>query len=159
MKNKLLLLLGFFLIFSAHSFAQQSLNASGGNTSSSSVNISFSVGQVFSKSISNASNSISEGVHQPFEISTLGVDNNTAISLEMKIYPNPTTSKVFLKNEDTSLKNLDYQIFDASGRLISKGKVLGTETPIDLSKNSAGTYLLIVSDSSKKLKTFKIIKN
>lgn len=156
---KRFLLLGFFLIFTASAFAQNSVNASGGNTSSSSGNISFSIGQVFSETISNGTNSVSQGVHQPFEISTLGVDHNPNISLEMRIYPNPTTSTVFLKTGKQALQNADYQIFDVSGKLISKGKLLQTETAIDLSKNASGTYILIVSDSSQKLKTLKIIKN
>ena len=154
-----ILLLVLFLVFAAPAFAQQSVNASGGNSSSSVGNISYSIGQVFSKAISSGANSISEGVHQPFEISTLGVDQNPLISLEMKIYPNPTTSSVFLKIGDNSLKNIDYQVFDISGKLLLKSKIVQTETQIDLSKNAAGTYILIVSDSSKKLKTFKIIKN
>lgn len=156
---KRLLLSGVFLTFTAPAFAQNSVNAGGGNSSSSSGSISYSIGQVFSKAISSGSNTVLEGVHQPFEISTLGVDQNPSISLEMKIYPNPTTSTVFLKTGNQSLKNLDYHIYDVSGKLISKGKLIQTETPIDLSKNSSGTYILIVSEASQKLKTFKIIKN
>lgn len=156
---KRLLLLGVFLTFTAPAFAQNSVNAAGGNSSSSSGNISYSIGQVFSKAISTGTNSLVEGVHQPYEISTLGVDQNPNISLEMRIYPNPTTSTVFLKTGKTSLQNVEYQLFDLSGKLVSKGKITHSETPIDLSKNASGAHILIVSESSQKLKTFKIIKN
>lgn len=156
---KQLMLLGAFLTFTAPAFAQNSVNAAGGNSSSSTGNISYSIGQVFSKAISSGTNSVIEGVHQPFEISTLGVDQNPNISLEMRVYPNPTTATVFLKTGKQTLQNADYQIFDVSGKLISKGRITQTETSIDLSKNASGTYILIVSNSSQKLKTFKIIKN
>lgn len=139
--------------------AKQSLNASAGDASGGTGSFSYSVGQVFYNSFGNSNFTVLEGVHQPFEITTLGTDHYPTINLEMKVYPNPTTSSVFLKIPDMSLTNLEYQLYDLSGKLIGKNAVKSAETQIDLSKSPSGTFILIVLSNGKKLKTFKIIKN
>lgn len=156
MKKQLLIPI---LLFSVFCSAQQSFNASGGNATGSSGKVSFSIGQPFYHFVSNANSSVLEGVQQPFEISTLGLDDYQNIRLEMKVYPNPTSSVLFLNVGESSLSNLEYQLYDASGRLISKNSIANKETKIDIATQSFGVYHLIVLDSSKALKTFKIIKN
>jgi len=157
MKPKLIFGIFFILIFSVTS-AQQSINTSGGNISSGAGSVAYSIGQVFYKTSSNANFSLTEGVQQPYEILTLGVDTTSAINLEMKVYPNPTTTTIFLKIDDPSFKNMDYQLFDGSGKILSKSKISQSETQIDLSTKASGIYLLLISEGSKKMKTFKIIK-
>lgn len=158
MKIKLLLLV-LALLFFQMSFAQQSVNASGGNVSNASGSVSYSIGQVFSKSSASATHSIIEGVHQPFEISILGVDQYPSINLEMKVYPNPTASHLFLNVGGDLSKEMSYQLFDISGRMIDQQKVLQRETKIDLTARNSGVFLLIVTSGNQKLKTFKVIKN
>lgn len=158
MKIKLLLLVAVLLFFES-GYAQQSVNASGGNVSNASGSVSYSIGQVFSKSSSSATHSTIEGVHQPFEISILGVDQYPSIHLEIKVYPNPTASYLFLNMGAEAMKDITYQLFDISGRMLDQRKVSQQETKIDLTGRSSGVYLLIVSSGTQKLKTFKVIKN
>ncbi|WP_411812972.1 T9SS type A sorting domain-containing protein [Chryseobacterium scophthalmum] len=157
MKPKLIPGIFFILIFSVTN-AQQSINASGGNITSTGGGVAYSIGQVFYQTSANANFSLIEGVQQPYEILTLGVDTISTINLEMKVYPNPTTTSIFLKIDDPSFKNMDYQLFDGSGKILSKSKISQPQTQIDLSTKASGIYLLLISDGSKKLKTFKIIK-
>ncbi|NLF43456.1 MAG: T9SS C-terminal target domain-containing protein, partial [Bacteroidales bacterium] len=48
--------------------AQNSINTSGGNASSTDGNMSYSVGQVFYNTSQGTNGSIIEGVQQPYEI-------------------------------------------------------------------------------------------
>ncbi|WP_447637292.1 T9SS type A sorting domain-containing protein [Flavobacterium microcysteis] len=148
----------FFIMASSVTNAQQSINTSGGTTSSGGGSVAYSIGQTFYQTSSNANFFLIEGVQQPYEILTLEVDTASTINLEMKVYPNPATTSIFLKIDDSSFKDMDCQLFDGSGKLLSKSKISQPETQIDLSTKASGTYLLLISDGSKKLKTFKIIK-
>lgn len=140
-------------------YAQQGNPSAGGDVANATGSASYSVGQIGYTVATGSNGSVAQGVQQAFEFSTLGADNFPKINMEMKVYPNPTTSSLYLKIEDTTLKNLHYQLYDASGKLVKKDNIKSAETLIDLSTKTAGIYLLIVADASSKLKSFKIIKN
>lgn len=146
-----------FLFYSLAS-GQQIFVAAGADASGSGGSGSYSVGQTFYKVNSGAATTVAEGVQQAYEISYLGTDNHTAVTMEMKVFPNPSISNIYLKIGDKSLKNLHYQLFDASGRALDHQSIKQEETIIDLSSKASGIYLLVVSTGAEKLKTFKVIK-
>jgi hypothetical protein len=162
MKKIILILLCVFMF--ENIVAQNAAVAGGGNATGSTGTVSYSIGQI-AQSFSAASNgSVSEGLQQPFEISTLGNDDFPTITLEMSVYPNPTTTNVTLKISDFSLEKLSYQLFDITGKQIANEQVTNSETSISLENLNAAIYLLQVIDSNeaisnKTIKTFKIIKN
>lgn len=139
--------------------AQQALVCTGGNATGIGGTSSYSVGQVAYANATGTNGSVNQGVQQPFEIFTLGNDDFPEITLQMTVYPNPTTSLVNLKIENHSTDNLQYQLFDLNGRQIQSQKIQQSETPIQLENLAAAIYLLNVFEENKLLKTFKIIKN
>lgn len=139
--------------------AQQSVDTAGGNASGTNGSVSYSIGQVAFSNQTGANGSVNQGVQQPIEIFTLGTDDFPEITLTMSVYPNPTTSLVNLSIQNYNGENLNYQLFDLNGRLISQQKITQIETPISLENVSNAIYLLYVSRDGKLLKTFKIIKN
>ncbi|MCW3161850.1 T9SS type A sorting domain-containing protein [Chryseobacterium oryctis] len=147
------------LLFFFVSFAQVSVNASGGNTTNAGNSISYSIGQPFYHQTSGGEMTITEGVQQPFEITTLGTVDYLGIQLDAKVYPNPTSSLLFLKVEGISLKNLSYKMFDSSGRVLFQEKIKQTETSIDMTAKASGTYILSVLNAESTIKIFKILKN
>lgn len=138
--------------------AQTSVNASGGDVGSATGSLSYSVGQVFQETVIAGNNSIIQGVQQPFEITTLGVDNFASITVEMKVYPNPTSSILFLNFADFAKRSSYYELFDTSGKMIRNAKIQSKESQIDLQQSPSGIYILKVSAENVVLKTFKIIK-
>ena len=162
-KTKITVLLFLFGVFFPKAQAQESVGASGGNAAGSGGTVSYSVGQVVYTVATGPNGSVSQGVQQPFEIFPLGVDDFPNISLIMTAYPNPVTSMLNLKIENTTLDfpggKLECQLYDLQGRLIANRKIIGAETQIDMGNLAAATYFLMVLDNSKPLKTFKIIKN
>lgn len=139
-------------------YAQQSANAAGGDASGSGGSASYSVGQVAYTYISGTSASSNQGVQQPYEFFTTGIDNVRQISLSMTVYPNPSQSIVNLKVEDQMWENLTFQLYDVSGRLLLTQKVTGALTVVPMQYLAGGSYLLKVSDPEKTVKTFTIIK-
>jgi hypothetical protein len=96
MKTTIMIML-FFGAFVSKTQAQQSTNSSGGNATGSGGKVSYSVGQIVYTSTAGSGGSASQGVQQPYEIFTLGIDDFSNINLTMIVYPNPTTTLVNLK--------------------------------------------------------------
>ena len=136
--------------------AQQAVIAAGGDVTGGGGSVSYSIGQTAYLTKTGNNNSITEGVQQPYEISvTVGV-NETGVTLEMSVYPNPTTGYLILNVEIS--ENLTYQLYDGLGRVIKKDIIKSNDTRIYLDDLANATYFLSVKSKDKTLKTFKIIK-
>lgn len=153
----------FFLLFLVaivpKSYSQNAIVIAGGDVSGSGGKASYSVGQIVYTFVTGPNGSVYQGVQQPIEIFTLGNDNFSQIKLTMVIYPNPTSSFVNLKVEKFSLDDLEYNLFDWNGKILSNKKIIDSETKISLENLSSQTYLLNITSQNKTIKTFKIIKN
>lgn len=158
MKSSVFLFFLFgFLIPKVHS--QNAIVVAGGNATGSSGKVSYSIGQIADSYASGINGTVSQGMQQPFEISTLGSDDFPNIILEMTVYPNPTANNVTLKIADFSTENLSCQLFDVTGKQISESKISTSETSIIMENLTASIYFLNINDANKTIKTFKIIKN
>ena len=140
--------------------AQESVNATGGNALGSGGSVSYSVGQLTYQTHVGTNGSVAEGVQQPFEISIITeIKEAKGINLSVSAYPNPTTDYLQLKVESEKLKDLSYQLYDISGKLLQSEKITGSQTSIVMSNLVPATYFVKVIESNREVKTFKIIKN
>lgn len=154
-----ILFYAYILIGIQYCFAQSNTVVTGGNATGSGGLVNYTIGQIDYNNVNSAEGSASQGLQHAFEISTLGVDNFPAITLNMLVYPNPTTSKVTLKIENYNSKDLTYVMCDLQGRQLLSKKIVRTDSEISLDQYPMATYFLMVLDQNKTLKTFKIIKN
>jgi len=155
--KKTIFSVAFLLLGLGGLHAQESPTATGGEAKGVGGTVSYSLGQVVYTTNTGSNGSVEQGVQQPYEISaTVGI-NESSISLEMSVYPNPTTNYLTLKVEIT--KNLSYQLFDMQGKVIVSKKITDNTTTVVMENLPTATYLLKVTDSNKTVKTFKIIKN
>ena len=76
--------------------------------------------------------------------------------LKTVIYPNPTND--FIRVESLENLELEYNLFDYSGKLLSKGSLLKNKT-IDLSSLSLGNYFLVLNTHDGKKAIQKIVKD
>lgn len=151
-----LLLVGFFI---QNSQAQKSLVTSGGDVTGTSGTVSYSVGQTIYTNATGIGGGITQGVQQPFEIVTLGTDNFPEITLSISVYPNPTTSIINLKIDDFNIENLQFYLFDVTGKQLQSQKITNTETSIEMKNLPQAVYLLNVQNKNTIIKNFRIIKN
>lgn len=154
-----ILFCAYILLGIQYCFAQSNTVVSGGNAAGSGGLVNYTIGQIDYNNVNSAEGSASQGLQHAFEIATLGVDNFPAITLNMLVYPNPTTSKVTLKIENYNFKDLTYMMCDLQGRQLLFKKIVGTDSEILLDQYPVATYFLMVLDQNETLKTFKIIKN
>jgi hypothetical protein len=159
--KKFSLLLPVLLCFGMFGLqAQQVVTTSGGNASGSGGTVSYTVGQIVYTTNTGTNGSAAQGVQQPFEISVVtGIEEALGISLEIMVYPNPTTDFLTLSVDNFEASNLSYYLYDINGRLLETKKLEGKQTSIAMSNLVPATYFLKVSEGSKELRTFKIIKN
>jgi hypothetical protein len=158
MKNKKAIMSVMFLLLGLGGLhAQDSSTASGGDATGAGGTASYSLGQVVYTTNTGTNGSMSQGVQQPYEISTTVGINETAINLGLSVYPNPTTNYLTLKVEDNS--NLSYQLYDLQGKELENKKVVSNPTIVKMEGLPKAIYFLHVTKNNKSVKTFKIIKN
>ena len=163
MKNPLLftVLLAFTLSLTS-SLAQEVIPAAGGNGTGSGGSVNYSIGQLFYKIYPGTDGSVAEGAQQPWEISVAtGIQEAVGINLVVSAFPIPATDFLILRVENFDFENLEYFLYDVSGRLLKGGKVTSSETTISMTILVPAVYFLKVirtSPSYQEVKTFRIIK-
>lgn len=153
---KKLLLLG--LITSGFSYAQSDVITSGGNASSASGSVSYTIGQVDFISASGANGNINQGVQQPYEIfGPLELINIEGLSIE--VYPNPTHEFVYVELDNSKIENARILLYDVNGRLIKGNLITSEKSEINMAELATGNYYIEISSNDLKICTYKIIKN
>jgi hypothetical protein len=157
LKLSIVLLLGLGL---TEVYAQEAVPATGGNASGSGGSVSYTIGQVVYTTNSGTNGSVAQGVQQPFEISVVtAFESAREISLQCKVYPNPTHGIIKLIIEFSVHENLRFRLYDINGVILQDKKVESSETEISMDNLSSSIYFLKVTDHNKEVKVFKIIKN
>ena len=143
--------------FSAMLSAQSSLVGTGGEATGNGGSVSYSVGQIAVQSNSDGTASISEGVQQPYEISTVGVDDYPNITLNAVLFPNPTQGRLKLEISNLQFEG-EVKVFDVDGKYLLSNKIEGETTEFYISAYAPGTYYINVYSGKQTLKTFKVVK-
>jgi hypothetical protein len=138
---------------------QNAIPATGSNASGSGGSASYSIGQVTYQILSGTTGTVAQGVQQPYEISVVtAIANTEGITLEYKVFPNPTRGLTTLTVKPYNHENIRYQIYDLNGVLLQDKKVESEETDISLERFSFSMYFLKILSDNKEIKVFKIIK-
>ena len=154
-KTLLLTFTFFSLLATLELSAQENTVASGGKATGSGGTVSYSVGQVVYTTNTGTNGSVSQGVQQPYAVSTTVGINET--SIQLNAYPNPTTNNLTLTTDDS--ESLSYQLFNIQGAEISSKTLNSKTSNISLEGHPPATYFLKVIKNNEVIKAFKIIKN
>ena len=149
----------FIFLTSYNLSAQQGISISSGTAVGLEGSSDFSIGQCAYISNESASGSEYQGLQQPYEINVSKVNNNVNIEIECSVYPNPFPDIINLKIPIEEIDNTYYYLFDHTGRVLNKEKIIQPVTQINLSNFNGSVYSLVVKKEFKLLKTFNIIKN
>jgi len=88
------------------------------------------------------------------EVSPNSLDEISTINLN--VYPNPAQDLLNVNGFD--LSNAEIEILDISGRMVSTSLFSSTNSTIDISNLSKGTYHLVVYNNSEKVDVVKFLK-
>ena len=147
----------FFVLFGIDAFAQSNIVPMGGTATGNGGTVTYTIGQIAVQSYGEGSTSISEGVQQPYEIQTIGIDNYPGITLNAMVYPNPTTSNLQLAISNEEFEG-EVKVFDTNGKYLYSKKIEGNKTEIPMSDLATGTYFVNVLNGTQILKSFKVVK-
>ncbi len=140
-------------------FAQQAVTSGGGTVTGSGGSLTVSIGQVVYTAHKSTAGSVIQGVQQPYEISSLGIEPaDQAYSLSFQAFPNPSGGLLILKGEVPPGKKVMWQLIDAEGKVLDSGKILANETQVDMGKRPPGSYFVKLVQGNKVVRSFKIIK-
>lgn len=140
-------------------YAQKTINVTGGNVSGVNGSVVYSVGQLLYTTYTGNNGSVSEGVQHPKEsLITLGIDENSQNLSQLTVYPNPTMDFIKLNINNINWQDLQYQVFDINGRNVLSENFKSENALINLKKLKPSIYFLKISDHYKNLRSFKIIK-
>ena len=143
--------------------AQSAVVSVGGDAQGNGGSVSYTVGQIAVQTVTNSNGSITivEGVQQPYEIQTVGVDAYPQIALDAVVYPNPTDNlaQLRLNGFEIPAAGLRAILYDGSGKRLQTIPVTGDLTPFQIGQYATGTYYLEVRDGKRILKTFKVVRS
>lgn len=138
------------------SFAQTSVNASGGNANSAGGDVSYSVGQVVFQNYINSNGSVEQGVQHAYEIVSAGI-SSYSLNFSVSVYPNPTVDALNLTIDHVK-ENMEYQLFSENGQLIKQSSINDQVTTIDAQTLAPGLYILNLLSNQEQIESFRIIK-
>jgi len=156
----------FILCFGfAGLFAQDVISTSGGKAAGGGGFVDYTVGQIVYTTNLGGVYSVSQGVQQPYEIT---IETNPKDALDMTLtcsaYPNPVVESLTLEIENYIDEDIEYNLYDATGKLLTTGKAEKKKTLISMINYVSSTYTLKVvqkrnESMPRKTKIFKIIQN
>lgn len=140
--------------------AQEVVNSAGGDETTESGSVSYSVGQVFYSSDESSAGLVNEGVQVPYEILVVtSIEGTKGIELQVSAYPNPANDYLMLQVNDYKISGLKYGLYGSDGKLLADQIIQSDNTRIDLDKFTSGAYYLKLTRENTQIKTFKIIIN
>ena len=155
-KTILLLVLSFLF---CNLRAQNSINSSGYDATGSGGSVSASIGQLVNNQYSGSTGIIQEGVQLPFELISLKQKRAVGNSYLWDVYPNPSSSLVYINVKNIKATNISISLFDNTGKLLLNENTPTDKISLNLTSFSAGIYLLKVYSGSDLLGSTQIIKN
>lgn len=148
----------WILVVFGSATAQESLNCSGGDASATTGSVAFSIGQPVFHTWYGPSNSLSEGVQQPYDWSGQGFHLADSES-QLSIYPNPADQRLFFQWKGGMSDKMLIRVLDGLGRMILEQPVLSFPGYIDIESFPASFYFLQVqNEEMKTLATKKFLK-
>ncbi len=144
--------------------AQQVITFCGGDALSATGSVSYSCGEVAVKkgvdrsiTVVDITQFFTEGIQQAYE--TKDLDIHTPLDITLSVYPNPTTSSVFVECKDVDV-TLYFELYDTKGQQLKSGTYNSGELMnINLDDMGTGTYLFHIHNREKSQSNiYRIVK-
>lgn len=144
----------------AQSIQKQVIGSLGGISSGGSYLVNCTVGEAVIDTFSSGSILLYQGYHHVTDSNrNTSLKETTALTINYLLYPNPTRGKATLKfTGASSPTRLEIQVYTLAGKLVSTEQVdIGnssiTTSNIDVGNESAGVYILRITDTQSNYST------
>ena len=147
-----LIISGFYLQANAqgNSLCQQVVAAAGKNAQQGNRYFSYTVGEPFILTLSSATQTLTQGFHQPEICKLVATDNIELAPWGIEVFPNPTTDFLTVRFEPQAGERLYAQVYDLMGRMVLTSRTLDQPagTKLDCSDWQPGIYFLQLTNAS-----------
>jgi len=149
-----------FMLLIGFSLKAQEVVSSGGKTQAAAeYELSWTVGEAVTATVSDGTNTLTQGFHQS-ELIITAIGELLNSDLVLKVYPNPTQDFVnihFSKLIDET--SYSYSLFDLNGKLLEQKNITTNDVKLSIARFAEGSYLLKLSgENHQPLQSFKIVK-
>jgi hypothetical protein len=135
--------------------AQEVISSQGTVYQNPSGSVSFTIGEVVIKPLTNTDGSILQGFQQP-SWNFVGIDDINPV-FEATVFPNPMDQNLSIQTAYFS--KIHYQLIDNNGKNIHSGELLSESTQIGVANLAPGNYqLFLIDNQGERLKTIHLIK-
>ena len=148
----------FTLVFTClmlHSVnAQSNILTAGGDASSSTGSVSYSIGQIDFKYTSSADYSVSEGVQQTYSFDTALSIDDIQYDFQLSIWPNPSADEMNMEYTTSYDLPLSLTVTDVKGAIVANRSVTQGQYSFNVNTWAVGTYYVNLNNGE----AVKIIK-
>lgn len=135
--------------------AQEVVATQGDSYSTANAQIDFTIGEVVIYTGTDGTNVLTQGFHQTnwnfLSVEDLAPDFNASL------FPNPFDDLLIL--DAASFEGVQYQMYDATGRLVLEGELETEQTQLAVDTFAPGNYTVTILRDAQILKSFKLIKH
>ena len=157
----LFLLLLFSAGISHQAIAQQinpSVVCSGGETfTTSSLSLEFTIGEIATESLTSSGLQLTQGFIQGND-QNIGIEEQMINKDDLKIYPNPTSNRIYLFYNSKETNAVKLWVNDLQGKQIFSLDFEASPMPLQLDKLNPGFYTVSVLFDNHQIINKKIIK-
>lgn len=147
------LIFGQFL--TAQTAITQSID-SGGESSTSNMQVVYTIGEVATAEFNGTNLKVSEGFINDITVKgSLSLEENI-LKVTVKPYPNPTQDYIHI--DYPNLVKANYLILDSTGKVMLSQQDNGNKHQLNISQFPAGIYFVKATSNTQNLGSFKIVK-
>jgi hypothetical protein len=155
---KWLFLIGFLFV-SVQLSAQEAFVVTGDDLTTGFGTVNYSVGQLIVKSDSTKNGSMRHGIQIPIELFKIPVGIDEISEIQAEAFPNPTFDHVKIIIPEKYHGPFTVTLMDIKGGILEKYQMNSNEMLLSLMQHSLGTYTIVISQQSKTISSFSIIKH
>lgn len=148
-----------FLLVSVTVSAQEAFVATGDDLTTGFGTVNYSVGQLIVKSDSTKNGSMRHGIQIPIELFKIPVGIDEISEIQAEAFPNPTFDHVKIIIPEKYHGPFTVTLIDIKGGILEKHQMNSNEMLLSLMQHSLGTYTIVISQQSKTISSFSIIKH
>ena len=138
--------------------AQEVVSSTGESYSYDGYEVSWTLGELVIETVSNETNTLTQGFHQNNLNVTL-IDELNLPGLEFKVYPNPADYIIYIQSKGRTDVKLQFVLFDVNGKKLLNKKFIENPTELNMAQYAAGNYFLsITTIDGEPVQKFKIVK-
>jgi len=126
------------------------ITSTGADYINQNIQLSWSIGEIISETYDQSGKQLTQGFQQPAKEIKTGLNKQPSTETQILIYPNPARNKVYFQT-DQSLYKIQYQIYNALGKLIQSGEIVSIDNTIDISNIPSGMYFIKIISREKNL--------